>query len=191
MEILSIVDLEMTGLGKFDIANPVDDDYPVSIGIILAGVDEESKVIRCLDSFHTLIRIPNPSKVEETSIFHHIFPEDLEAAPKPKEVCGQIRKFYEKYGEIPAGAWNHKVDRHFVDILFKMGKMESPMRKWVELQPERMASLEKYVAQYVQDPAILGLDAHDALNDCIRTIGVMAALKNYGLDMSGLEMVNS
>ena len=190
MSLISVVDIEATGLGKFDTTHYKEDDYPVSIGIIVASVEEEKKVIRCIDSYTSLIKIPNPSKVEKTSLIHSIFPEDLENAPGPKEVCRHVIDLYNKYGLSLAGAWNHRVDRYFFDILFKMGKMEQPTLKWIEMQPERMASLELYVLKCVNDPDVLSAEAHDALNDCVRAIGVMAALKGCTLDLSGVRNKN-
>lgn len=190
MSLISVLDVEATGLGKFDNTSRKEDDYPVSVGIVVANIDDETREVRCIDSFHSLIRIPNPLKVEETAFLHNIFPEDLENAPKPKEVCKQIIELYKKYGISSTGAWNHRVDRYFIDILFRMGKVEQPALKWIEMQPEHRASLEQCVLKYVNNPEVLGLDAHDALNDCVRTIGVIAAMKGYALDLSGIRYEN-
>lgn len=187
MDLISVLDFEATGLGKFDRAGGKEDDYPVSVGIVVARVDDGEKVVRCIDSFQSLIRVPNPMKVEETAFLHGIFPEDLENAPRPKDVCRQIVDLYRKHGLSSAGAWNCRVDRYFFDALFRMGKTEPPALRWIEMQPERRASLEHYVSRCVTDRQVLMLDAHDALNDCLRALGVMAALKGYALDLSGVR----
>lgn len=184
MTLIGIVDLETTGLGKFDRANPARDDYPISIGIVIADIDEEAKTIHCVDSYYSLIRIPNPFRAEELSYLHHIFPGDLENAPRPRVVCDEILNLLEKYGDVPLGAWNHQFDHYFVNKLFSMARMNPPALKWMEMQPERMASLERWVTKYVDNPDVLELNAHDALNDCIRTISVIAAIRQYELDMT-------
>ena len=185
-----MVDVEATGLGRFDRRLPFDDDYPVSIGIVVASIDDYEKRIRCIDSYYSLIRIPKPVGVLESTVFHKIYPKDLVDAPVPNEVCRQIMGLYRRHGKMPAGAWNYHVDRYFVEILFKMGGMKKPEFKWIELKPNESASLDKYVAEHVVDQKVRNLRPHHALNDCVRALGVMAAITNSSLDLSGVEWKN-
>jgi DNA polymerase-3 subunit epsilon len=187
MSLISVVDTETTGLGKFDKRGLQEQDYPISIGIVVADVDECSKTIKCLDGMYSLIRIPNPSLAERTMLIHHILPEEVESAPSPRYVCKCVLDLFKRHGIMPICAWNYPVDKYFMDILFKMARLESPVIKWVEMKPEARACLETYVNSCVHEERILGLEAHNAFNDCNRTLGVYAALEGFALDLSGVK----
>jgi DNA polymerase III epsilon subunit-like protein len=184
MTLISVIDTETTGLGKFDKRGLREQDYPISIGIVVADVDESSKTIKCLDGMYSLIKIPNPSLAERTMLIHHILPEDVEGAPSPKLVCKNVLELYKRHGLIPVCAWNYPVDKYFMEIMFKMARVESPDLKWVEMKPESRACLDTYVNSFVHEKEVLNLEAHNAYNDCIRTLSVYAALNGFTLDIS-------
>jgi hypothetical protein len=187
MSLISVVDTETTGLGKFDKRGLREQDYPISIGIVVADIDEGSKTIKCLDGIYSLIRIPNPSLAERTMLLHHILPDEVESAPLPKVVCKGLLELYGRHGIMPVCAWNYQVDKYFMDILFKMANLESPSLKWLEMKPDGMACLDTYVNSCVHEESILDLEAHNAYNDCIRALSVYSTLHGFNFDIAGVK----
>lgn len=183
----AVIDTETTGLGIFDRVNPRHDDYPISIGMLIAEFDEDKKAIRCIDSMHSLIRIPNPERAEDTALIHGIMPEDLEDAPSPREVCDAVTGLCGDHGLSVAAAWNHRFDKYFVDRLYSLGKAQAPGFTWFELQPAKMARLSTYTKKVVAREDVLCLPAHHALCDCVRALAVFATMGGHELDLSGVR----
>ncbi|BAI61657.1 conserved hypothetical protein [Methanocella paludicola SANAE] len=185
MTLLCVIDTETTGLGKFDRANPGRVDYPISIGAVVADVNVVKKQVRCVDGMYSLIRIPDTSKADDTMLIHGILPEELDSAPAPTQVCLDLKALFAKYEAMPVGAWNYHFDKHFVDVLFRMARMLPPSLVWREMMPERYSRLERYVQNHVTHDGVLRLEAHNAFNDCIRTLAVHAALNGYTFELPG------
>lgn len=187
MALLCVIDTETTGLGKFDRGNPRRVDYPISIGAVIADVNMARKHVRCADGMYSLIRIPDTSRAEDTMLIHGILPEELDSAPAPAKVCRTLNAMLSKYDAMPVGAWNYQFDKHFVNVLFGMARMLPPSLVWIEMMPERYACLERYVRACVTHDGVLRLEAHNAFNDCIRTLAVHAALNGYTFELPGSE----
>jgi len=186
MALLCVIDTETTGLGKFDRSNPRRVDYPISIGAVIANVDSINGQVRLVDGMYSLIRIPDTSKAKDTMLIHGILPEELDSAPMPRKVCIDLKALLSKYEVMPVGAWNYQFDKYFVDLLFGMGHILPPALIWREMMPAPYTSLDRSVKSCVTHRGVLCLDAHNAFNDCIRTLAVHAALKGYSLEMPGI-----
>jgi hypothetical protein len=184
--LLCVIDTETTGLGKFDRSRPGRIDYPISIGAVIADVNVLKKEVRCVDGMYSLIRIPDTSRAQDTMLIHGILPEELDSAPRPAKVCLELKALLSKYEEMPVGAWNYRFDKHFVNVLFDMAHMIPPSLAWREMMPSSYASLDRYVKACVRHDSVLCLEAHNAFNDCIRALGVHAALHGYGLELPGI-----
>ena len=186
MALLCVIDTETTGLGKFDRSRPGRIDYPISIGAVIADVNMLKKQVRYVDGMYSLIRIPDTSRAQDTMLIHGIMPEELDSAPLPAKVCLDLKALLLKYETMPAGAWNYRFDKHFVNVLFGMAHMIPPSLVWKEMMPSSFASLDRCVKAYVRHDGIRCLEAHNAFNDCIRALGVYAALQGYSLELSGI-----
>ncbi|MCD1296266.1 hypothetical protein CUJ83_14785 [Methanocella sp. CWC-04] len=186
MVILSVIDTETTGLGIFNRGCPCHDDHAISLGMVIADVDVDTRNIKCLDSMYSLICIPDPSRAEDTYMIHGIRSEEIEKAPSPAEVCEIFLGMRERYGFQYAGAWNHEFDKYFIRRTFKLSGLKKPALNWVEMQPRKFAKLDHYVSSVIY-PEIKGLAGHNALNDCLRALGVYATLGGMELDMSLLK----
>jgi hypothetical protein len=186
MVIFGVVDTETTGLGKFDRRSPRDDDFALSIGLVIADADLDAMYLKCLDSMYSLIRIPDPSRSRDTFHIHGISEDSVATAPKPQEVCLSVLELQKRYGFDVAGAWNHRFDRYFVDRLFRLSRMERPAWDWLELQPMPYAKLDHH-AQSAGNREIRSLPGHNALNDSIRALGVFAERKGFELDLSAIQ----
>jgi hypothetical protein len=187
ISLLCVIDTETTGLGKFDHSVKGKVDYPISLGAVIADVNILEKRVRYVDGMHSLIRIPDTSRAEDTMLIHGILPKELDDAPQPADVCTAFKGLLSRYEDMPACAWNYRFDKHFVDLLFRMGHMVTPELAWKEMMPTPYAGLERYVRSCVTQEGVLGLDAHNAFNDCIRALAVHAALHGYSLEMPGNE----
>jgi DNA polymerase-3 subunit epsilon len=186
MALLCVIDTETTGLGKFDRSHPGRIDYPISIGAVIADVNMVTRQVRYVDGMYSLIRIPDTSRAEDTMLIHGILPEELDDAPRPAAVCQQLNALLSKYKTMPVGAWNYQFDKYFVDVLFRMARMVPPSLVWTEMMPASYSSLDRYVTKCVTHNGVLCLEAHNAFNDCIRALGVHAALQGYRLELSGI-----
>lgn len=186
MTLLCVIDTETTGLGKFDRRDPGRLDYPISIGAVIADVNLAKKQVRYIDGMYSLIRIPDTSRAQETMLIHGIMPEELGGAPAPVKVCNDLNAMLSKYEAMPAGAWNYPFDKYFVGVLYRMARMLPPALAWKEMMPAPYCALDRYVNACVKHEEVLGLDAHNAFNDCIRALGVHAALQGYRLELSGI-----
>lgn len=184
MALLCVIDTETTGLGKFDRSRPMRIDYPISIGAVIADINMVEKRIRYVDGMYSLIHIPDTSRALDTMLIHGILPEDLDDAPLPAKVCLELKTLLLKYEAMPAGAWNYRFDKHFVNVLFGMARMVPPSLVWKEMMPSSRASLDRYVKAYVTHDGVRRLEAHNAFNDCIRALGVHAALQGYSLELT-------
>lgn len=180
--ILCVVDTETTGLGIFD-RKQKRDDHALSIGLVVADVDLETRHIECLDSAYSLISIPDPEMANDAYHIHGISPEMVAAAPDAAEVCRQFLQVHDSYGFEFAGAWNHRFDRYFIDKLFSRSRMRLPGLRWIEMQPEMYAKLDRYATSIACDD-IKALPAHNALNDCMRALGVYATIGGFEIDIS-------
>lgn len=189
MALLCVIDTETTGLGKFDRRKPVYDDYPISLGAVIADVNSSLRTVTCVDGMYSLIRIPDPSRAQRTMMIHGILPEEVEQAPPAKLVCNDMLHLLKRHDRMHVGAWNHQFDRYFVEILYAMARMPPPALKWVEMMPYEKASLDRCVANYVRHEEVRCLDAHNAFNDCIRALSVHAALRGYTLDISKVKHI--
>jgi hypothetical protein len=58
MVLWSVIDFETTGKNK------IRKDYAVSLGTLIADINDEKGTIKCIDSFYSLINIPNPLMTE-------------------------------------------------------------------------------------------------------------------------------
>lgn len=150
---------------------------------MVADIDLDGRRIECLDCLGSLIRIPDPSKAQDTFFVHGITPDQVAAAPSPEEVCQRILTLHGSHSFEFAGAWNHRFDRYFVEKLFKQAGVKQPRMGWVEMQPEPYAKLDRY-AESIQYEAIKALPGHNALNDCFRALGVYAAKGGFELDLT-------
>ncbi|WP_424360017.1 3'-5' exonuclease [Methanocella sp. MCL-LM] len=175
------MDTETTGLGIF--GKERRDDHALSIGMLVADIDLEARQITCLDCMDSLIRIPDPSKAEDTFFVHGITPEQVAAAPAPEEVCQKFLTVHGNHSFAFAGAWNHKFDKYFVDKLFKQGGVRQPGLNWIEMQPKPYAKLDNY-ADSIRCEDIRALPGHNALNDCFRALGVYATIGGMEMDVS-------
>lgn len=182
MVLLCVIDTETTGLGIFNKGSPRHDDYPVSVGAVVADVDIDHREITCLDSMYSLVRIPDPSRAEDTFFIHGITQEEIERAPMPGEVCERILSMKKIHGFDYAGAWNHQFDKYFMRKLFKLSKVRELPMNWIEMQPRKFAKLDDYVPRIVCDE-IKCMPGHNALNDCYRALGVYATLGGFEIKM--------
>jgi DNA polymerase III epsilon subunit-like protein len=177
MVLWSVIDTETTGL--------YDEDYAVSLGTLIADINPERRMIECVDSMYSLIRIPDPSMTEKTRHIHGISSEEVARAPGPAEVCGQYLKLLDQHEFRHAAAWNQSFDRRFVEKLFDQAEMKRPVLRWMEMQPFHRARLDSHACNLKCD-SIRALSGHHALKDCARAIGVFAENNGYALDTSSV-----
>jgi hypothetical protein len=187
MVIMGVIDTETTGLGIFNRECPCHDDYAISIGIVIADVDIDTKHIKCLETMYSLIRVPDPMRAEDTYFIHGLCCEEIEAAPSPEEVCGKILEMRDNYGLYYTGAWNHEFDKYFLRRIFRLSKMREPDFKWIEMQPRKFAKLDHYVPS-IRCEEIKCLAGHNALNDSLRALGVYANIGGFELDISNIRL---
>ncbi len=180
---LCVIDTETTGLGKFDRCDPGRVDYPISVGAVIADVDQLKRRVRYVDGMYSLIRIPDTSRAEDTMLIHGILPEELNIAPAPSKVCKDLNAMFSKYAAMPVGAWNYQFDKHFVNVLYKMARMQPPALAWKEMMPAPYCALDRYVKACVKHDEILSLEPHNAFNDSVRALAVHAALHGYELEL--------
>jgi DNA polymerase III epsilon subunit-like protein len=183
MVTFGVIDTETTGLGKFDRRCPRDDDFAISIGLVVADADLDRMRLKCTDCMYSLIRIPDPSRSNDTFHIHGIDAGQVASAPAPQEVCSSILALQDRHNFDVAAAWNHSFDRYFVDRLFRLSDLRQPKWDWLELQPVPYAKLDQHV-QTVSHDAIKGLPGHNALYDSVRALGVFAHRKGFDLDIS-------
>lgn len=154
--------------------------------MVVADVDLDSRLVKCLDCMDSLIRIPDPAKAQDTFFVHGITPEEVAAAPTPEEVCQKFLTVHGNHSFEVAGAWNHKFDKYFVDKLFKQSGIRQPGFGWIEMQPKPYAKLDAYVDS-IECREIKALPGHDALNDCFRALGVYATMGGLELDLASVS----
>jgi DNA polymerase-3 subunit epsilon len=172
-----VVDTETTGLTAAD--------HAISLGVLIAEVDHSGGTITCLDSIYTLIRIPDPSMAEQTKFIHGISQEEVEGAPVSAEVCMKFLDLKRRHRFSYIAAWNHRFDRRYLEKLFALAGIPAPAVSWVEMQPAPYAKLDTHACQ-LRCGEIRSLPGHNALNDCVRALGVYAEHNRYDLDMPSL-----
>lgn len=178
MAIWSVVDTETTGISS--------NHYAISIGTLIADIDQKQNSIECIDSMYSLIQIPDPSMAELTKWIHGISTKQVSTAPLPSDVCNEYLKLKRKHRFKYAAAWNHPFDRRFIEKMFNMAEMNAPALIWKELQPIPFAKLDRHACN-LNCNAIRNLKGHNALNDCARALGVYAEYNDYNLDVTSLK----
>jgi DNA polymerase III epsilon subunit-like protein len=174
---VAIIDFETTGRDPLT-------DYPVSMGVLVVEVSGNS--IYSVDSFYSLIRISDPSLVNNTIHVHGITPEMVEKAPLPGEVGTNLVFLKCDNNVTMFAAWNAIFDRRFMGRLFQMCGATLPGFRWAEMQPEEYARLDDYIPHCRCD-LVKGLPRHHALADCAQELAVYSDHNGYELDVESLS----
>jgi DNA polymerase III epsilon subunit-like protein len=179
MVLWSVIDFETTGKNK------IRKDYAVSLGTLIADINDEKGTIKCIDSFYSLINIPNPLMTEDTKHIHGICVEDVAKAPTPSDVCSEFLRLNRQYKFKHAAAWYYAFDKGFFDRLFIQADMRVPSLNWKELQPVMYARLDEY-SPNLKCELVKELPGHHALKDCARALCVYAENNGYDFDTPSL-----